>query len=120
MLNVNMDNVGEAAIVECEGTISGGDDALQLRDAVAGRAAGRVIVIDLSRVSVTVGKGLSMLLFLQRWARHRGIQLKLFNPCPSVRRDLEDAISTCEVEFASLGEVVALLIDASSRQTLAV
>jgi hypothetical protein len=34
MLNLNMD-VGEAAIVECEG----GDEALQLPDAVTGRAA---------------------------------------------------------------------------------
>ena len=120
MLYVNMDNVGEAAIVECEGTISGGDDALQLRAAVTGRATDRVIVIDLSRVSVTVGKGLTMLLFLRRWARDRGIQLKLFNPCPSVRRDLEHAISPYELEFASLGEVMALLTDASNRQTLAV
>jgi len=119
MLNVNMDNVGEAAIAECEGTLIGGDDALQLRDAVTGRAANRVIVIDLSRVSATVGKGLSMLLFLQRWARHRGIQLKLFNPCPSVRRDLEHAISPYELEFVSLGEVMTLLIDAANSQTLA-
>ena len=119
MLSVNTDHVGEAAIVECEGTIAGADDALQLRDAVTGRAANCVIVVDLSRVSVTVGKGLSMLLFLQRWARHRSIQFKLFNPCPSVRRDLEHAISPCRPEFASLGEVMALLIDAANRQTSA-
>jgi anti-anti-sigma regulatory factor len=119
MLKVNIDSVGEAAIVECEGTISGGDEALQLYDAVTGRAADRVIVIDLSRVSVTVGKGLSMLLFLERWARHRGIQLKLFNPCPSVRRELEDAGSLCGFQIASLGEVMAIVIDAGSRQPLA-
>jgi anti-anti-sigma regulatory factor len=119
MLKVNMDSVGEAAIVECEGTISGGDEALQLYDAVTGRAGDRVIVIDLSRVSVTVGKGLGMLLFLERWARHRGIQLKLFNPRPSVRRDLGHAASPYELEFVSLGEVMAVLIDAANRQTLA-
>lgn len=119
MLNVNMDQVGEAAIVECEGTIIGDDDAQQLRDAVTERAANHVIVIDLSRVSATVGKGLSMLLFLRRWARQRGIQLKLFNPCPSVRRDLVHAISPDKLEFASLGEVMALLTNAANRQTLA-
>jgi anti-anti-sigma regulatory factor len=119
MLNMNLDDVGEAAIVECEGTILGDEDALQLRDAVTERAANRVIVIDLSRVSVAAGKGLSMLLFLQRWARHRSIQLKLFNPCPSVRRDLEQTISPFKPPFASLGEVMALLIDAANRQTLA-
>ena len=119
MLRVNMDSVGEAAIVECEGTISGGNEALQLYDAVTRRAADRVIVIDLSRVRVTVDKGLNMLLFLQRWARHRGIQLELFNPCPSVRRDLEDAGSLNGFEFASLGEVMAIVIAAGNRQPLA-
>ena len=117
MLKVNMDSVGEAAIVECEGTISGVDEALRLYDAVTGRAADRVIVIDLSRVSVTVGEGLSMLLFLERWARHRGIRLKLFNPCPSVRRELEDTGSLFGL-FASLGEVMAIVIDAGNRQPL--
>jgi hypothetical protein len=82
--------------------IRGGDEALQLYDAVTGRAADRVIVIDLSRVSVSVDKGLNMLLFLQRWARHRGIQLELFNPCPSLRRELEHAISPYELEVVSL------------------
>jgi hypothetical protein len=78
-----------------------------------------VIVIDLSRVRVTVDKGLNMLLFLQRWARHCGIQPELFNPCPSLRRELEHAISPYELEFVSLGEVMAVLIDAANRQTLA-
>jgi anti-anti-sigma regulatory factor len=119
MLKVNMDSVGEAVIVECEGTISGGDEALQLYDAVTARAAGRVIVIDLSRVSVTGGKGSSMLLFLQRWARDHGIQLKLFNPCPSVRRDLGHAASPYELEFVSLGEVMAILTDVANCQALA-
>jgi anti-anti-sigma regulatory factor len=117
MLKVNVDTVGEAAIVECEGTLSGGDEALQLYGAVTGRAADRVIVIDLSKVSVAVDKGLSMLLFLERWARHRDIQLKLFNPRPSVRRDLGHAASPHELEFISLGEVMAVVTDAANRQT---
>jgi hypothetical protein len=96
MLKLNMDSVGEAAIVECEGAICGGDEALQLYEAVTGRAADRVIVIDLSRVSVTGGKGLSMLL------------------C-----DLGHAASPCELDFVSLGEVMAVLTDAVNRQTLA-
>ena len=119
MLNVNLDSVGEVAIVECEGAIIGGEDALQLRDAVTGRAANRAIVIDLSKVSVTGKQGLSMVLFLQSWARHRGIRLKFFNPCPSVKRDLELAISSYELEFVSLAQVVALLIDAANCQKLA-
>jgi hypothetical protein len=59
MLKVNMDSVGESRHCRVRGHhhISGGDEALQLYDAVTGRAADRVIVIDLSRVSVTVDKG---------------------------------------------------------------
>jgi len=119
MLNMKMDNVGEVAIVECEGSIMGGEDALQLRNAVTGQKANRAIVIDLSKVSVTGNEGLSMVLFLQTWARHQGVQLKFFNPCPSVRRDLEHALSPYELEFVSLAEVVALLIDAAHCQRLA-
>jgi anti-anti-sigma regulatory factor len=119
MLVVNVDTVGEAAIVECEGMIMGNDDAVQLRDAITGRAAIRVIVIDLSKVSVTGEIGLGILLLLQRWARDCGIQLKLFNPSPSVRCDLECASSRYELEFASLGEVMSLVIDAGNRQPLA-
>jgi len=115
MLSVKVDNVGESAIVECEGTIMGGDDAQQLRNAVTGWAGTRVIVIDLSRVSVAVSNGLSMLSFLQRWARHRGIQLILFNPCPSLRRDLEHSISPYDLKFASLGEVMTILTAAANR-----
>jgi hypothetical protein len=39
MLNLNMDDVGEAAIVEFEGTLIGADEALHLPDAVTARAA---------------------------------------------------------------------------------
>jgi anti-anti-sigma regulatory factor len=119
MLVVNLDSIGEAGIVECGGTIMGTDDALQLRDAVTGRAAMHVIVVDFSKVIAIAAEGLSMLLFLQHWARQGHIQLKLFNPCPTVRRDLENAGSRGGFEFASLGEVVALMIDEGNHQPLA-
>ncbi len=119
MLVVNLDSIGEAGIVECEGTIMGNEDALQLRDAVTGWAAMRVIVIDFSKVIVIAAEGLSMLLFLQQWARQYRIPLKLFNPRPSLRRDLEDAASLCGFEFASLAEVMAIMIDGGNRQPLA-
>jgi anti-anti-sigma regulatory factor len=116
MLIVNVDTVGEAAIVECEGMILTNDDALQLCDAVTRHAALRVMVIDLSKVSVIAGIGLTMLASLQRWAREFVIRLKLFNPHPSVRRDLDRAGLLYDLEFASLGEVMALVIDAADHQ----
>ena len=119
MLMVNRDSIGEAGIVECEGTIMVAEDALQLRHAVTGQPSMRVIVIDFSKVIVVAAEGLSTLLFLQRWARQRRIQLKLFNPRPSVRRDLEDASSISSFEFASLGEVMAIMADGGNCHSLA-
>jgi|HubBroStandDraft_5_1064220.scaffolds.fasta_scaffold112530_2 anti-anti-sigma regulatory factor len=119
MLMVNRDSIGEAGIVECEGTIMVAEDALQLRHAVTGQPSMRVIVIDFSKVIVVAAEGLSTLLFLQRWARQRRIQLKLFNPRPSVRRDLEDASSISSFEFASLGEVMAIMVDGGNCHSLA-
>ena len=117
MLIVNVDTVGEAAIVECEGMILSNDDALQLYDAITWQATIRVIVIDLSKVSVIAAVGLNMLSLLQRRARQRVIRLKLFNPHPSVRRDLEYAGLLYDLEFASLGEVMALVIAAGGSPT---
>jgi hypothetical protein len=37
--DLNIDDVGKAAIVEYESSLIGGDEALQLRDAVTGWAA---------------------------------------------------------------------------------
>jgi anti-anti-sigma factor len=119
MLIVNVDTVGEAAIVECEGMILSNNDALQLCDAITWEAPIRVVVIDLSKVSVIAAIGLNVLSLLQRRARQRVIRLKLFNPHPSVRRDLEHAGLLYDLEFASLGEVMALVIDAGDRRPLA-
>jgi anti-anti-sigma regulatory factor len=120
MLIVNVDTVGEAVIVECEGIIMSKDDALHLRDAITERAAAsRVIVVDLSRVCAAAGVGLRTLLSVQRWARHNGILLKLFNARSSVRHDLERADSLYDFEFASLGEVMTLVIDAGNREPAA-
>jgi anti-anti-sigma regulatory factor len=116
MLIVNVDTVGEAAIVECEGMVLSNEDALQLCDAVTSQANVRVMVIDLSRVSVIAGIGLTMLASLQGWARQCVIRLKLFNPHPSVRHALEHAGLLYDLEFASLGEVMALVIDVGERQ----
>jgi hypothetical protein len=109
MLMVRKDNVGEAAIVECEGMIISGDDALTLREAVMARKWVGVIVIDLTKVWATAGKGLSTFVSLQGWARDHDIQLKWFNPRSSVRYALEGVDSSCGLEFSSLGEITQLL-----------
>jgi anti-anti-sigma regulatory factor len=76
-------------------------------------------VLDLSEVSAIEGDGLGVLLLLQRWARDRHIQLKLFDPIKSVRERLERAHAVPEFDIATLREMMGLLAEANSRFGLA-
>src|SRR5258708_1110045 len=68
MLSVHMENIGEMAVIDCEGRIVRSEDAFKLRDAVNLQSDSRIIVLDLSEVSAIAGGGLGMLMFLQRWS----------------------------------------------------
>jgi anti-anti-sigma regulatory factor len=109
MLSVHMENVGEMAVIECEGRIVRSEDAFELRKAVHLQSDARIIVLDLSEVTVIAAGGLGMLVFLQRWAHDHDIRLKLFNPRHSVRDRLEHASSMREFDIATLDEMMALL-----------
>jgi anti-anti-sigma regulatory factor len=115
MLSVHMENIGEMAVIECEGRIVRSEDAFELRKAVNLQSDAQIIVLDLSEVTVIAGGGLGMLVFLQRWAHDHGIRLKLFNPRQSVRDSLEHASSMREFDIASLDEMMALLASADAR-----
>jgi anti-anti-sigma regulatory factor len=78
-----------------------------------------IIVLDLSEVSAIEASGLDVLLFLQRWAYDRDIQLKLFNPRMSVRDKLECVSSMPPFDIATLPEVMALMVNSNSRFALA-
>jgi anti-anti-sigma regulatory factor len=89
MLRVQVEKIGDMAVVECEGRVVRSDAAFRLRNAVTSLRDVRIIVIDLSEVRVIEGGGLGMLTFLGRWAQDHDIQFKLFNPTKSVRDRLE-------------------------------
>jgi anti-anti-sigma regulatory factor len=108
MLTVGIENIGEMAVIECRGRIVRSEAAFKLREAVKSQSDACIIVLDLSKVSAIEGGGLGMLVFLQRWARDHGIQLRIFNPCKSVRDRLKHASSASEFDFAKLDEVMAL------------
>lgn len=118
MLSVQMDKIGDMAIVECEGRIVRSDDALKLHNAVTSHKDAQIIVLDLSEVADVEGSGLPMLVFLQRWAHDHDVQLKLFNPSHTVQLRLEQVIAIPEFEVAPLGEMMALLSQADSRYAL--
>lgn len=109
MLHTHSENIGEMAVIECEGRIVRSEDAFRLRTAVNLQSDARIIVLDLSEVSSIEAGGLGMLVFLQRWAYDHDIRLKLFNPRSSVRARLEHASSMREFDIASLDEMMALM-----------
>ena len=109
MMAVHIENIGDMAVIECEGRIVRSEAALKLRDAVILQSDTRIIVLDLSEVSAIEGGGLGMLVFLQRWAQDRDIRLKLFNPRQSVRDRLKRVSSMREFDIATLDEMMALL-----------
>ena len=109
MLSIYIDNIGEMAVLQCEGRIVRSEAALQLRQAVSSQAGSRIIVLDLSEVPAIEGGGLGMLVFLQHWALYRGIQFKLFNPRQSVRDRLGQVNSMRALDIVTLDEMMALL-----------
>ena len=118
MLNVSVENIGELAVVECEGRIVQSESVSQLREAVTSLTDARIVVLELSGVRAMGDVGLGMLVFLRRWARKHDIRFLLFNPSKSLRSRLKRARSTAEFYIPSLEEMMALLAYANSRYAL--
>jgi anti-anti-sigma regulatory factor len=112
MLDVNIEKIGELALVECESRVLQSEAAVTLWEAVTSQRNARIIVLDLSEVRAVEGGGLGMLVFLQRWAHDHDIRFKLFNPTKSVHDRLERSHSMPELDIATLDEVLALLTSA--------
>jgi anti-anti-sigma factor len=119
VLNVTVENIGELAVVACEGRIVQSDSAYKLREAVTAITDARIVVLELSEVSAIGGGGLGMLVFLQRWARENNIRFLLFSPSESVRSAIKGARSIAEFYIPSFEEMMALLAYANSRYALA-
>jgi anti-anti-sigma regulatory factor len=109
MFCIQIDRLGELAVIECESSIDQSTAAISLRDAVTSQQDARVIVIDLSELTVIENQSLGMLALLQKWAADRGIGFRLFNPGSAVRDRLEHTNSMQNFEIASLNEMRALL-----------
>src|ERR1700732_4222176 len=119
MLNVTVENIGELAVVECEGRIVQSEAAFKLRKAVTSQTDARIVVLELSEVHAIEGGGLGMLVFLRRWGKDQKIRVLLLNPSKSVRNGLKRIRSISEFYIPSKDEMMALLVYASSRHALA-
>jgi anti-anti-sigma regulatory factor len=119
MLNITVANIGELAVVGCEGRIVQRESAYKLREAVTSQTDARIVVIELSEVRAIGGGGLGVLVLLQRWAREHNIRFLLFHPSKSVQNKLKRSRSIAEFYVSSSEEMRALLAYANSRHSLA-
>ena len=119
MFNINIECVGDMAVVQCEGRLVQSEAAFRLRDAILSQRHARVVVVDLSEVRAIEGGGLGMLAYLQRWAHDHNIKLKLFNPCGTVMDRLDHTYTWMpSLEVATTDEVIALLDRADGGATV--
>jgi anti-anti-sigma regulatory factor len=119
MLNVTVENIGELAVVECEGRIVQSEAAFKLREAVTSQTDARIVVLKLSEVHAIEGGGLGMLVFLQRWARDHNIRFMLFDPSKCVRDGLKRVRAISEFYIPTLDDMMSLLTYADSRYAAA-
>jgi len=108
-LHIKREQTGDVAVLQCAGRIVRGEALHFLRDAVTGLSRPRVVVLDLTEVEMLDGGGLGMLVFLHRWTRDHGIQLKLVNPSNFVREMLDRTRLSCVFNISSIDDVVEIL-----------
>lgn len=113
MLSVNVEKIGELAVVECEGRLVKSEAASKLREAVTMQTDARIVVVELSEVQAIEDRDLGMLVFLRRWARDRNIRFMLFDPSKCVRKRLQHARS--EFYIPTLDDMIALVAYAGSQ-----
>ena len=116
MPTVHSERIGDMVVVECDGRIVRTDAADQLRSAVTSQEGAEIVVLDFSEVSTVEGAGLGMLMFLQRWADDRRIQLKIFNPSYSVSYRLQHVSPLHQFDIPSLAEMMAIVAHAEDQQ----
>ena len=119
MVAINAEKMNDLAVVECKGRIVRSETVFKLRDFVQAQAPVRTIALDLSGVEAIGGGGLGMLAFLERWARERGIGLKLFCPSRAVLQGLTQNRSILNFQIAGFHEMMHILGRADARYAAA-
>jgi anti-anti-sigma regulatory factor len=115
MLDLQIENIGDLAVIECEGRLVRSEAAFKLREAVLSQENSKTILLDLTEIYAIEGGGLGMLGVLQKWAFDRGIQFRLFNPTSSVRNRLEHC-DWMGFQISSFDAVMDILAEAEATQ----
>jgi anti-anti-sigma factor len=110
-LHINSEQIGDVAVLQCVGRIVRGEALHLIKNAVTSLTQMRVIVLDLSGVEMLDAGGLGTLVFLHRWTRDNGIQLKLVNPSTFAQEMLQRTGLTCVLRVSSVDDAVEILTD---------
>jgi anti-anti-sigma factor len=109
MLTIDVEKTGDVTVVRCTGRVVRGEAIHNLRSAVVSERNTRIIVLDLSEVETIDAGGLTALVSLHHWARHRRIQLKLVNPSRFVNEVLERTGLDQVFDISSLHDALLVL-----------
>lgn len=108
-LRVDIQHSEDVTVLRCAGRIVRGGPVCVLKDAVISQTNARIIIMDLSEVEILDGGGLGMLVFLRRWTKENGIQLKLVNPSHFVREMFERTHLSDVFDISSVGDALEIL-----------
>ena len=115
MLNVTVQNLGDASVLHCRGRILFGN--ANLYNAALSQKSADMLVLDLAQVDGIDAGGLGVLLELRSWTSAHGIQLRLLNVRRSVQRVLESTRLNLIFEVCSVPEMFHLLARADGLET---
>lgn len=115
-LHIKIEQTSDVAVLQCCGRLVCGKAVHLLKDAVTSLSRLRVVVLDLSEVEMLDGGGLGMLVFLHKWTRSSGIQLKLVNPSSLALEMLMRTRLTSVLHVSSIDDVVGIFCN-SHRAT---
>jgi len=107
-LHIEQEQTGDVAVLQCYGRMVSSEALCLLRETVTTLSQARVIVLDLSEVTLVGARGLGMLVSLHNWACAKGIQLKLVNPSKVVREMLELTGLTAVLDISSINDVIQM------------
>lgn len=109
MLHTAVQQLGDASVLCCRGSIVAGEGYAILRATVVGQRHASLVVLDLAEVDRIDAGGLDVLLDLREWARANAIRFKLMNVIYRVEQILEQAALDRVFEFCSAAESVCLM-----------
>jgi len=115
-LHIKMEQTSDVAVLQCCGRLVRGEALHLQKDAVTSLPRLRVVVLDLFEVEMLDGGGLGMLVFLHKWTRSSGIQLKLVNPSSLALQMLMRTRLTSVLHVSSIDDVVDIFCN-SHRTT---